>query len=241
MASRQERIARAEQIVLGDPNVSKRALQVRIKGEFGVGLSDTARRQVLQKANTPGVLRARVNTPAFTRYEGLVLRRVIRRTGSTPYLAKAINERFLAGKAARDAGLTRQQFRRQAIDEAKARGYIATSTTRTKDRKDGTVKGQVDWWKVLRDLRDQSIDRGDYVPKIRPRPKTDKGNLKAQKSKYQEKQSAKAHERQVEKQRSQLQTWITQKDRSIAASTGARRQQLEQERENLERSLRRLS
>lgn len=239
-ASRRERIARAEQIVLADPNVSKRVLQTQLRSEYGIGLSDTARRQVLQRANTPGVLRARVSTPAFTRNERIVLRRIIRRTGSTPYLARAINERFTSARAARDAGDTRRDFMRRARDEAKDRGYIATRTTRTKKTPDGTVRGQVDWWKLLRDYRDKDIDRGDYVPKIRPKPKTDKGDLAAQKARYQDRQSTKAHARWVEKERSRLQTWIAQKDRAIDVSTGARRRQLEQERNNLERSLRSL-
>lgn len=235
--NRQERIARAEQIVSGNPLVSKRALQTRIKAEFGVGLSDTARRHVLQKANTPAVLRKRIGTPAFKPTERVQLRRILHRTGSTPYLARAINERFTAAKAARDAGLTRRDFRRQVTDDAKASGYIATHTTRTKKRLDGSVKGQVDWWKLLRDYRKKDIEGGDYTPKIRPRPRTDRGQLKAQKDRKQAQETVKARNRRLERESTQFKGWITQKDKSIAASTGARRRQLEQERANLQREL----
>jgi len=204
VATRLERIARAEQIIRGTPTITKRRLQARLKAEFGIGLADSTRRRLLQNANTAAFLWARLNTPAFTRYDRIVLRSILRRTGSTPYLAEAINNRFVAAKNARDAGISRRDFFRQVKRYAKERGYIADKTTRTKDRPDGTVKGQIDWWKVLRDLRDREIDRGEYVPKPRPKPKTDKGNIKAQKARYQDKMSTKAHARWVERERSRL-------------------------------------
>ncbi len=235
---RQERIDYASDLILRNPNVSKRGLQSAVKSEFGIGLSDTTRRSLLQKANTPAVLRARLNTPAFTRYERRVLRKVIHRSSNASYVVKAINERFTRAKDARDAGLTKQEFLRQMRREAKEQGYLATETTRTKDKPDGTVRGQIDWLKLLRDSRDRDIDRGEYIPKPRQKPRTDRGDLRAQKARYQDKQSTKAHGRWVERERSRLQTWISQKDSAIAVSSGARRQQLEQERANLERTLR---
>lgn len=237
-ADRQQRIARAERIVLTDPNTTKRALQSRLKAEFGVGLSDTTRRNILQRANTVNVLRARVNTPAFTHNERVILRHAIHRTGNAPYLAKAINDRFTAGRRARNEGLTRRQFFTQVRKEARDSGMLATHTTRSKKDPYGTVKGQVDWWRVLRDYRDKDIERGDYIPKIGPKPKSDKGDIKAQKARYQEKQSAKAHARWVERERSRLQTWITQKENAIEVSSGQRRRQLITEKHNLERTLR---
>lgn len=236
MATRAEKIQRAEQIIRSDPNVSKRSLQSRLVAEYGVGLSDTTRRGLLQRANTPSVLRARISTLAFMPRERTTLRKVLRRTGSTPYLAKAINDRFSRAKEARDAGLSQREFMRQAKAEAKEQGYIATKTTRTRGKPDGTVRGQIDWWKILRDYRDRDIERGEYIPKPKEKPRTDKGNIKAQKARYQDKQSTKAHSRWVEREKSRLSRWIEQKERAIAVSKGEQHRRLTQELSNLKRT-----
>ena len=238
MSNRQDRIDYARHLITRDPNIGKRGLQRALKTEFGVGLSDTARRGLLQQANTPGVLRARINTPTFTHYERAVLRKILHRTGSTPYLARAVNARYIKGREARDAGISKREFMHQVRQEAKEAGYLATKTTQTRAKPDGTIRGQVDWWKLLRDYRDMDVDRGDYVPKQQPRPKTDKGDIKAQKIRYEDRQSTKAHTRWVERERSRVRTWITQKERAIAVSSGPQRQGLEAQLANLKQTLR---
>lgn len=238
MANRSERINRAVELVKSDPSISKRLLQSRLKAEYGVGLSDTARREVLQKANTPAALRAKLgNKIAFTRRDSYVLRKVLHRTGATPYLAKAINDRYTKAKELRKAGKTVRQIRR----EVKEQKYIATKTTATRRRKDGLFKGQVDWWRMLRDYRDKDISRGDYVPLPKKKPSTDKGKIKKQKSRYDEKQSKKSHSRNVEREKAIYRDWIKQLDQNIEATTSpARRRQLIEQKKNVESKLRRV-
>lgn len=234
--SRQERIRRATEIAAADPTISKRRLQNKIKSEFGIGLSDTARRQVLDKANSPNVLRARLgNRTAFSHHDAVVLKKVLHRTGPTPYLVAAINQTWLYGRELWRAGESRNTIRREL---RKMRGYVATKTTAIAKKPDGTIKGQTDWWKLLRDLRNRDIDRGDYVPVPKPKPRTDKGNIQAQRVRWRDRQSTKSHAAWVETERARLRRWIEQKNRAIAVSVGARHKQLVDERMNLERTLR---
>ncbi len=241
MINRQERIIRAESIIIANPNISKRGLQSQLKTEFGVGLSDTTRRGLLQKANTVNVLWSRVNSPAFTHHDRIVLRKALRQAGNAPYVIKAINDRFAHAKELYRQGWTIPQIRKAMRTEAKEKGTLATVTTRTKDKPDGTVKGQVDWWRVLRDYRDKDIDRGEYIPpagsKGGKRPTALKGDLKAQKARYDDKQSTKAHARWVERERTRIKTWIIQKDKAIAVSSGDHRIELEAQKANLQRTL----
>lgn len=238
-ADRQARIARATELARADPSISKRRLQNKIKSEFGVGLSDAARRQVLERANSPNVLRARLrNRTAFTHHDAVVLRSVLRRTGATPYLVQAINQQWITGHELWKEGLSHQEIRRELKRRAKDAGLIATKRTATRERPDGTIRGGVDWWKLLRRLRDAAIDQGEYVPVPKAKPRTDKGDVKAQKARWRDKQSTKAHAKWVERERARLRTWIAQKNRAIAVSTGARHKQLVDERMNLERTLR---
>ena len=50
MANRQDRIKYAEGLLRKDPFVSKRELQQAVKTQYGVGLSDTTRRELIRPA-----------------------------------------------------------------------------------------------------------------------------------------------------------------------------------------------
>ena len=228
-ASRQDRIQYAESLILRDSTTSKRGLQSKLKTEFGVGLSDTMRRGLLQKANTPAVLRSRVQTRAFTRNERRILRDFLRR-GNPPYLKDVINHRYMMARQAKNQGLTYRQFRRMVKQEAIDHGWLIKRSTRPTKRFPGRKRGQIDILAVLRDFRDSSIEQGDYIPPVRPKPRTDKGKVKVQKRRY--------SERQAERERTRIKGWIAQKNMAILRASGERRNQLKREKENLERQLR---
>jgi len=245
--NRQERIAWAEQLVLSDPNISKRRLQMLLVQEYGVGLSDTTRRGILRQASVPSVLRQRVvalhRVGVLNTREARTLRKVIRTAGNAPYVVEVVNKFYADSLNLYQRGLTWRELKRELKRRARQQGLIAQRTTRTRKKPDGTVKGEIDFWKMFRRQRDDDIAGGDYVPKVGvqggKRPKSWVGDVKAQKIRYQDKQSTAVHARWVERERSRLQTWISQKQRAIdVAISPARRRELIEQQHNLERSLR---
>lgn len=247
MASRYERIARAQQIIHDNPNVSKRGLQSQLKQEYGTGLADTTRRQLLQDANVPSVLRRRVSTlrreGVLNSREALTMRKAIHKAGTASYVKTVVNKLWQDGLAMHRDGLSGRAIRREFKQAAKDAGLIASRTTASRKKPDGNVKGEIDFWKMLRRQRDDDIKGGDYEPpkgsRGGKRPASQKGDVKAQKARYQDKQSTAAHARWVERERDRLQKWIDQKQRAIDVATSpARRRELTKERQTLERTLR---
>lgn len=236
---RQERLAYAKDLVLTNPNISKRGLQNAIKSRYGVGLSDTTRRSILQTANTPGVLRSRIATRAFSMQERKELREFLKKD-NPPYLKDVVNARYSdyrqRGEAARAAGLSFAEFVRDfrmiTKKEAAARGQLITKTTPL-GRERGRRAGQIDIFKLLKDARDNSIEQGDYKPIETKKPKTDKGDIKSQKQRYQEKQSSKSSERERER----IKTQIDIVDIKLREAAGEVRRHLEEQKINLRRQI----
>lgn len=233
MPDRQERIQYARDLISRNPQTSKRGMQKALVERFGVGLSDTTRRELLREANTPAVLRAKLRSDAFNGYDRVVLKHVLHRCGNAPYVAALINERYARAKAAVKAGEGRRAFMSRMKSESKKAGYLADKTTRDKDHPDGKVKGQIDWWRVLRDVRRKQVEGGDYAPKIRRRPRTERGDIKAQRARYREKQSERGAERRAERERQRLIAQLDRMDNQVRNSSGTRRQELEVQRANL--------
>ena len=200
--SRQARIDRAKQLIIATPDITKRSLQSRLKTEFGTGLRDSTRRELLQKANTKGVLKARVNSAAFVPHERKILRERLR-AGNPSYVAAAINHRAALMAKAKAAGKTKAQFKAMIRKDMKDNGWIVAKKVKIgeKGREAGRRHGQADMYAMLRHFRDKAIDEGEYVPKVKPRAKTDKGNIAVQKERYAEKQTSRFRHQQLELQR----------------------------------------
>lgn len=231
--TRQDRISFARDLILRDPSISKRGLQVRVKARYSVGLSDTMRRTIIQQANTPNVLHSRVNSDAFAKVERRMLNQAIRRMGNPAYLIKAINERFVRAKDAKDTGITRREFLRNERSDAKESGNIATKTTRTVDSPAGTVKGQVDWWKVLRKYRQEEIDSGDYTPLPKKKPTTKKSDIKKQKDGQDAKQERREALRRAESERVKIMSNLGKIQERLIHAQGQSRVRLQSEYDNL--------
>ncbi len=203
-ASRRDRIAFARQTVISDPFVSKRVLQRRVKTEFGVGLSDTVRRSILQEGNSVGSLRVRLRAPgAFGVKERRLLSKSVRLTGNPPYLIKAINDRLGLFNDAVAMGFTRKQYRQAVRQFFADNGWIAEKSGKRRKAdgkvdRDRRIKGQPDFFKMLRDLRRKAQDEGDYIPPIRPKPRIDKGDVRAQRSRFRDKQARRVAARKAE-------------------------------------------
>ena len=81
-ANRLERIQYADRVIERDPYISKRQLQKAVKGKFGIGLSDTSRRDLIRPAKRveftrrsrqieAKVVRPRLKTKRQDRYDYL--------------------------------------------------------------------------------------------------------------------------------------------------------------------------
>ncbi len=205
--TRRQRIAQAQKFIQDDPYVSKRQLQRSLKGIFGVGLSDTIRRQLLQEGNSVGSLRVRLRAPGvFSPRERRILGKVIRRTGNPPYIVAAINQRTALATDARAKGLTRREYLKAVRQFYRGNGWVADKSG-PRRKKDGTidrdrrVKGRPDIWKMLRDLRRRDIETGEYVPPVIKKPRIDKGDIKAQRVRHRERQQRRTEVRQDEVRR----------------------------------------
>lgn len=244
MANKEARIQRAREIFFERPEIGRREVNVILRREFGVGLRDATLGYIGHELNRPAALKGRLYTKAFTRNERKAFRKFLDR-GNPPYVRDAINHRWemyrdLGWQAKKDGKSFAQflhEFRAFCKQEYKDKGWSATTTTRTKDNPRGRVKGYPDPYEMLRDFRNRSIDEGEYDKPEDESPKTNKGNIKAQKRRYQEKQSAKSQIRQREMARARVEKWMSELDEKIVRSTGERRKQLEEQRDNLERSL----
>jgi len=231
--TREERILAAKGIIKADPNISKRRLQHQLRQDFGIGLADTTRRRLLGEANTVPVLLRRASAPCFSRHEARILRKAVRQSGKAPYVVETVNDLYAFAKNLHDQEWTNREIRHALLD--KLEPYIATKTTRTAKNRDGTKKGQIDIWAMLRDARDRAIAAGDYTPKQKKRAK---GDVAAQKARWKDKQATKAHSSWVERESRQIQSWLKQKDRAIAvATTPERKRELQAQRDNLARTL----
>lgn len=195
--ARQERIRRAREIIVTNPEIGKRGLQSQLLREFGVGLSDTMRRSLLRESNVPSVLRARLNNrDAFTAREAKCLRQIIRRTNVTQYLITVINERTERARELFSQGYKRNEIHRILRQEAKESGYLSDKTTKIKDEKgrwvipvDGQVKGKIDIWKIVRDERARKIESGEYVVPVKKRKsKSSVQSLSKSRQRYERKQ-----------------------------------------------------
>lgn len=243
MANRQDRIAWAERLVREDPTTSKRTLQVELRQRFGVGLSDTTRRNILQKANTPNVLRARLISNAFTIKERRVFLTWMKKR-NPPYLKDTINYRYSAfrrlGKEAKNAGKTFKRFIREfrvfVKKEAKANGWAIAKPTK-KQIAMGLRRGDVDIYAMIREFRKRSIGSQEYIPVEKPKVKLDKGDISAQKTRYREKQAAKYRNFSKEQKREYIRGEIQKTEIAMSHTTGQRLEELKQQKVRLERAL----
>lgn len=96
-----------------------------------------------------------------------------------PYIKEMIRSRAKALRQAQREGVPIQDYINSIEDFYRDESFL-------------DADGSPDFWQYFRDIRDKAIDRGEYVPPLKKKPRPlDKGDVKAQKARYRAKQKAK--------------------------------------------------
>ncbi len=228
---RRERIAYAQSVVAQSPLIKLRDLRSSIRTKYGAGLSDITLRQAIRTANTIRAVAARVVSPVFSPYERRVLLEWLQHK-APPYVIGVINERYTLAIEAKKQGTTYRQFFRRIYEEAKERGWIITHLTDQR-ASEGCKVGDIDIYRVIRNYRDRSIERGDYIPPARPPHRTSRDTIRLQKGKWAMMQDARLTSKNIERERQKTRAAIAIKESQQSRSSGERKVQLHNEIQRL--------
>jgi rubrerythrin len=242
---REQRIDYAQGYIARNPNTSKRGLQAHLKETYGVGLRDSVVRGILQKANTPNILRNRINTPAFYPQERKELKQFLRKA-ITPYIIETVNQRYTAfskeAQSFKDKGYTFQQyvtiFRRAVKKQAKDLNWLITSTTK-EGRKKGRRIGQIDVYKMLKYYRRKAIEDGEYQPILKKTPRI--VDIDKQRVKHSERTKRTATIQNQERERQTLYRQASALESKMLQTHGEERERLKREIAAIDAKLRKMS
>lgn len=180
-----KRISRAKELLIGYPDRGRRWVNQQLREEFGKGLRARTVGQIALALGRPASLRAQLRVVGFLPFERKILRDFC--TGdSRTYLRNAIAERQQLFWRAQTEQWTTAKYRQVIRGLYKSRGWVVSPGATVRKAQ----IGKADPFAMLRDYRDRSIQKGEYIPPLKVKRKpSDKGNVAAQRARYKAKQA----------------------------------------------------